>query len=144
MRTIPTYIGVAALALSAGSGFAALREGAADQATAKAAATGQRSPLRVHGEVDGLYPGLVRWTVFPIRNRSNQRIVVSLIKAKVKDASPTCPAGNLQIAQRRMGVILAPKADWFVRMRVRMDPDADDACQGATFPLKFRARTKAR
>ena len=96
--------------------------------------------IRLSGHVAGLYPGAAKSFRVSVANRSRRRWVVRLVKAVPSTPNRRCPAGNLKLAPYRGALELPPRARRSVSLRAAMRPDVPDACQGALFPLTFRAR----
>jgi len=119
---------------------------------AKPAARHVPSGLRGHGQASGFYPGGHAPVWVRVRNPFRHRARVRWIRASVGKAGPGCPADNL-VPRRSRGLrqlesgkwrhVLIPARQWRrVRVRTRMRSRAPDACQGATFPLRFRIKVK--
>ena len=98
--------------------------------------------IKVSGHIRGLYPGAAERMRVRVRNRLNHRITLKSVRVRVKDASSGCDRGYLSVRRFRSGVKIAAKKKTRVRVRVRMASAATDACQGARFPLRFRARVR--
>lgn len=96
--------------------------------------------LQVRGKVKGLYPGVQKRMRVRVQNRLPQRVVLVSVRARVRDASPTCSRKNIKIKRYRGSKRMRAHSRTRVRVQVTMKPDAADACQGARFPIKFRAR----
>jgi hypothetical protein len=108
--------------------------------------------LRGHGQASGFYPGGHNPVWVRVRNPFGHRARVRWIKTRVGDARPDCPADNI-VARRSRGLRQLPNGKWHhvriparkwgrVRVRTRMRSRAPDACQGASFPLRFRIKVK--
>jgi hypothetical protein len=139
----------AVLALGA-LAYAALGQGGSDQ-VADAAAP-DTPGLRGHGEASGFYPGLHQPLWVRVRNPLDDRVRVRSIRTRVGSAGPGCSSDNL-VARHSRGLRQLRRGNWRhvripphgsrrVRVRVWMRPRAPDACQGATFPLRFRIRAR--
>jgi hypothetical protein len=110
------------------------------------------SGLRGHGQASGFYPGRHQPVWVHVRNPYGHRARVRWIRTSVGDAGPGCAADNL-VARRSRGLRGLPGGRWRhvriparqwrrVRVRARMRGRAPDACQGASFPLRFRIKVK--
>ena len=110
------------------------------------------SGLRGHGQASGFYPGGREPVWVHVRNPFHHRLRVRWIRTSVGDASPGCSADNL-VARRSRGLrelaggnwrhVRIPARQWRrVRVRTRMRARAPDACQGVSFPLRFRIKVK--
>lgn len=115
--------------------FAGVRSGARS-----GPAPAPQPAIRLSGHVAGLYPGAAKSFRVSVANRSRRRWVVRLVKAVPGAPNRRCPAGNMKLAPYRGAFELPPRARRSVSLRAAMHPDAPDACQGALFPLTFRAR----
>ena len=115
--------------------FAGVRVGArSDPAPAP------RPAIGLSGHLAGLYPAVAKSFRVRIANRSRRRWVVRLVRAIPGAPNRRCPAGNLKVAPYRGALELPPHARRSVSLKAAMRPDVPDACQGARFPLTFRAR----
>jgi hypothetical protein len=138
---------VATLALAVAS-HAELWGGAGAGPTARQIPSG----LRGHGQASGFYPGGHQPVWVRVRNPFSHRARVRWIRTSVGSAGPGCSADNL-VARRSRGLrqlrsgrwrhVLIPARQWRrVKVRARMRVRAPDACQGVTFPLRFRIKVK--
>ncbi len=143
MRPIWSNLLFAALLIAAGSAYAATQGSDTAKPKGPLASLPGGSPIRTHGEVEGLYPGETSWISLPLRNRSSRPVMVRSITAKVRDAWARCRADNLIPIKRRLRLWIPPRKRSRTAMQVRLQEDAGDDCQGAIFPLKFVAKTKA-
>jgi hypothetical protein len=136
MRAKATYpLVVIALALS-GVAYAALSDGHRDGPGLATA-----SHLRVSGHVEGLYPGARKGLRLELRNGSRHWTVVRAVSAAVTDGSPGCSPRFLSTVPRDLKhPRIRPHKTRRLGIRVRMWPGAPDACQGATFPVRFKVR----
>jgi len=104
--------------------------------------------LQVRGEVSGLYPGAELALPMVIDNASGSPLVISRVDVVVGTPSrPGCPAGSLLVGPGRGAgqgslsteVSVAPGSSGAVAVPLAMARQAPSACQGATFPLQYRA-----
>ncbi len=87
----------------------------------------------------GLYPNADLSVPVVVHNAQPFDLAVHSADVAVGDASPACPAENL-IARSFVGdVVVGAGRDGTIPIRMQMPASAPDACQGATFPLRFRA-----
>ncbi len=101
--------------------------------------------LKITGHVNGLYPGRAKRIRLRIKNRSNSPLVVRSIKAKVKKKPRAgCKKKNLRLKRRRMRTRVPARRTRRTRLNVKMITDAADACQGAKFKLRYRAKVHGR
>ena len=110
---------------------------AADGADAAGKAS---SAPRVKGHVKNLYPGAQRRLRAKVRNRSNKAVVLRSIRTKVKGAGAGCAKGNLKAHTVHPHQRVRAHDRTKVRIPIKMVAAAPDACQGARFPLRFKAR----
>jgi len=96
--------------------------------------------VALSGHLAGLYPGAAKSFRVSVVNRSRRRWVVRLVKAVPDAPNRRCPAENLKLTSYRGALELPPRARRSVSLRATMRPHVPDACQGALFPLTFRAR----
>lgn len=94
----------------------------------------------ISGEVDGLYPGVRATLEARVTNPHPFSIVVTSVTAVAADARASCPASMLEIEGTAEPVEVPARETAVVLLAVRMDRDAPDACQGATWPLTFRGQ----
>lgn len=91
----------------------------------------------ITGQVDGLYPGADMTLDARVTNPYPFPIRVTSVGVTVQDAGPACPAWVIEVRDSRAEVDIPPNATGTVPLSIRMDPTAPDACQGATWRLKF-------
>jgi hypothetical protein len=136
-RSIATLLAMVALMAAATAGYAAL--GGAHRAAAPWAKV-QPSPVKVTGDVSGLWPGMT--TVLPIRvrNLTNRPVQLQWVRTNVRPPDVECDPANLHTEQiwPRQRIPAGARIDLVVP--VTLDADAGDFCQGATFPLRYRTR----
>jgi len=91
------------------------------------------------GSVDGLYPGSTVELAVVVQNPQPFRLEVNTADVSVGDASSACNAANL-VAQGFAGSVeVNPNATAAVPVELHLLDTAPDSCQGAAFPLTFRA-----
>lgn len=90
------------------------------------------------GIMRGLFPGATEKLVLTISNPNSFRIVVRSITVDARDASASCGDHNL-VTKDYIGppVSIPRNGRARVSIPISMRPDANDSCQGATFPLVF-------
>ncbi len=131
----PLFVAVALPLLIALVAFAGVRAGArSDPAPAPQPA------IRLSGHVADLYPGAAKSFRVSVANRSRRRWVVRFVKAVPGAPNRRCPAKSLKLTPYRGALELPPRARRLVSLKAAMRPDVPNACQGARFPLTFRAR----
>jgi hypothetical protein len=133
---------VLAVLLSAGAGYAALHPDSPVPGLSARAASAQSGPgsLKLKGKVTGLVPGVPKQMRVLVRNRTSRTLTVRRIKARARAAGPGCQGWNLLIPARRLRLSVAPHHKRRTSLTVRLSPGAFNACQGRTFPLRFKAR----
>ena len=122
---------------AAAAGYAAL--GGAQRAAAPRAKI-QPSPVKVTGDVSGLFPGMA--TVLPIRvrNLTDGPVKLRWVRTEVRPPDVDCDPTNLHAEQiwPRLRIPAGARIDLVVP--VTLDADAGDFCQGARFPLRYHTR----
>jgi hypothetical protein len=96
--------------------------------------------LTLRGSARGLYPGAERWVRIVVRNRTDRDVRLLRLSRRVTDAPAGCPTRALWIGRPRSLPVIAAGGRARIRVRVRMRRSAPDACQGAVFRVRFRAR----
>jgi hypothetical protein len=147
MKTKALTLALVATMATAALAYAALRDRQASPAPPRTPAG-----LRAEGHVTGLYPGRHRPVWVHVRNPFDRRARVRWIHTRVIDAGPGCsddelaPRRSRGLRQLKSGhwhhVRIPPYQTRRARVRLRMRARAPDACQGATFPLRFRVKLK--
>ena len=74
-----------------------------------------------------------------VQNPQSFPIDVETATAAVGDAGPGCPASNVEVTTFSGAVHVPAGGTAIVSMHFHMLPSAPETCQGATFPLTFRA-----
>ena len=98
----------------------------------------------VGGDIAGLYPGAEMTLDAEVTNPFPFAIRVVSVSVAVADAGPGCPASVLSVSGSTDAVEVPAGRVGIVPLDVRMSSDAPDACQGATWPLRFTATGVAR
>jgi hypothetical protein len=106
----------------------------------------QRSPVRfrLSGSISGLYPGAKRFMSVKIHNPYRRAIRVVFVSAEVGRGKRFCTGANLHIRPFRGRLVIPRHSMRIVRLRVAMPLTAAPECDGARFPLIFRARAVGR
>jgi hypothetical protein len=136
-RSIATLLAMVALMAAAAAGYAAL--GGAHRAAAPRAKI-QPSPVKVTGDVSGLWPGMTADLPIRVRNLTDGPVELRWVRTKVRPADVECDPANLHTEQiwPRQRIPAGARIDLVVP--VTLDADAGNFCQGATFPLRYRTR----
>ena len=87
----------------------------------------------------GLYPNAAVDVPVTVHNPQTFPIDVETASAAVGDAGPGCPASNVEVTAFAGTVRVPAGGTAVVPLHFHMLPTAPDSCQGATFPLTFRA-----
>ena len=99
--------------------------------------------LRVHGTVVGLYPGARKKLHVHVRNTSPRSMQLRALRTKPSDASAACARDYLHVKRMKRSRARVPgNSRTTVNVSVRMAASAPDACQGASWPLRYRVRVK--
>ena len=95
--------------------------------------------IAVRGKVKGLYPGGTRTMKIGVQNRLDRGVRLVSVRSRPQDASGACSRSNIRIEQFKGSQAIAAHRRTRVRVQATMTPEAIDACQGARFPIKFKA-----
>jgi hypothetical protein len=98
--------------------------------------------VRIGGHAAGLYPGLVEDFRVHVDNLGRRPRIVRSVQAVVGKARTRCLARNVSVSSYRGGLRLPPRGRRWISLTIAMRPDAASACQGAVFPLTFRAKVR--
>jgi hypothetical protein len=141
MRAASTFLAsIVALAL-AGAAYVKLTDVGDRHANGSSPTSGHRgSGLKVLGHIEGLYPGVTEVLPVKVKSRLPFRVRIRSIRTVVDDAGPSCSAANLRVPGYTGRLKIRPRRSRRVNLRIAMPAAAADACQGASFPLRFRAR----
>jgi hypothetical protein len=93
--------------------------------------------FRVTGSVKGMFPGRVKRIRLRVRNRFDFPIRVREVRAIVLRPGPGCPGRVIRIKPWRGRLKVPPRSARVIRPRVRMRIKIPNACQGATFPIRY-------
>jgi hypothetical protein len=102
----------------------------------------KRSPVTITGSVENLQPGMATVMVARARNNTGKRLIVRKLRLRVRDASAECPSSMLQTRTLRRRNALPSRRTRTIPIQVTLVAGAPDACQDATFPLRFSARAR--
>ena len=139
MKGTITTIALAALLCAAVGAYAALG-GPGTVAVDRAGLEGG-PPVRISGNVTGLYPGASGQLNATARNRTDSPVRLGWVKTRVRNPVPGCDRLDLHTERIRPAVVIPPHGVLPLQIPVTMAASTTDACQGAVFPLRFRART---
>ena len=104
----------------------------------------KKKPLKISGHADHLVPGVTTIYEVKIRNNLKHRVKMRSVKAKVGDASAVCPRSLVRAKKVRTTKALRARRTRRVQMEVTLLPEAPDVCQGAKFPVRYKARFRLR
>ena len=114
-----------------------------DRSSAPSLTSTRNSVKRVvglNGHITGLYPGNEAILRVRSHNRTTEPVRLMRVRAKVRKANAACGKEYLKIRRAEPKRVIPPHRRIEVRMKVRLSPLAPDACQGARWPVRFRAR----
>jgi hypothetical protein len=142
MRTKALYVVLAIAVASGAAAYAALPGNGDGRAALRAhAAASAASALRISGHVRGLYPGARMGIRLKVRNGSSRWVVVRAIRADVRSGASGCSPDNLSTVPKELTYPrIRPHKTRRVGIRIRMWKKTPDACQGVTFPLRYKVR----
>ena len=132
-------VALAAVLASAGP---AGRAPAAAQPDRVAPLSESPSQLRVSGHISGLYPGARKSMRVTVRNGLDYPVRLLWVRADAAHAGPRCPGATVITGTARPRVRIRPHAARAVGLSIAMRGDAPNACQAATFPLRFSAQAR--
>lgn len=95
--------------------------------------------MLLSGRARGLYPGAWKAMRMTVRNPTRAQIVLMRVRARAESVAG-CPGGMVRIRPFRGERPVPPGGRIRIRMVVQLSTAAPDACQGARFPVRFRAR----
>jgi hypothetical protein len=126
-----------ALMAVAAAGYAAL--GGAHRAAAPRAKV-QPSPVKVTGDVSGLFPGMTAVLPIRVRNLTDGPVRLRWVRAKVRQPDGDCDPAYLHTEQiwPRQRIPAHGRID--LVMPITLASEAPDGCQSVTFPLRYRTR----
>jgi hypothetical protein len=96
--------------------------------------------LKITGGVRGLYPGARVRLPLKVRNLRGYPIRVVALNVKVGNASKGCRRRQLRISRLRRRPVVPAHRRRRIVLQATMLRSAPDACKGAVFPLRFKAR----
>jgi hypothetical protein len=132
--------GLVGASLALASGTPGDREGPASHLAERGAS---KPGLRVSARVRGrLYPGVRRPLVVSIRNRHRRAVTVRSVRVRVRRAPRGCPRRALRLGRFAGGLRVPARRRRVLRLRARLVARAANACQGARFGLRVRARAR--
>jgi hypothetical protein len=98
--------------------------------------------LRIGGSVAGLYPGSAQRLRVHVDNPGRRPLTVRSLRAVPRAASRRCPATTVRITSHRRSIRVPPRSRRWIALKISMRRDAADACQGARFPIAYRAKVE--
>ena len=104
----------------------------------------KKDAVTVTGHVDNLRPGVSTKLKAEVRNNLVNRVELRGRKTKVGDASADCPRTLLSAEQVRLKKGIPARGSRPVKIPVTLPGAAPDACQDASFRLKFEASARRR
>jgi hypothetical protein len=139
MRRLIPYLIIAALLAGSVVAYGEFARPGTHPRTAEAAGKSSHH-LRVRGHVQDLYPGAAQRMRVRVRNGYRRDIVLRKVRTIVGDSGPGCTRENLWTRRFRGHKRISAHHTGRVRIAIGMQLGAPIACQGARFPLRFRAR----
>jgi hypothetical protein len=141
MRAKATYLLVVIALAACGAAYAAFSDGQRRDAAA-VAAKASTSKVSASGHLGGLFPGARKSIHAELRNHSRRRwAVVRTVRADVQGGAPGCSPDNVSTVPKELSYPrIRPRKTRRIGVRIRMWQGAPDACQGVTFPLRYRLR----
>ncbi len=136
-RSLTALLAVVAVMGATVAAYAAL--GAADRA-APAQPSIEPSPVRVTGNVEGLYPGVATPLQIRVRNRTAGPVRLRWVRAVVSRPNAGCDPRYLQTEQIDPHQRIPALGRIDLEMPITLSADAPDGCQDAIFPILYRTR----
>lgn len=96
--------------------------------------------IQVRGKVKDLYPGVTKTMKVRVYNGFPRKVTLVSVRAKVGDASPGCTRQNVRVKRFRGRNPIRAYGQTRVKVKVTLQSTSPDACQGARFPIKFKAK----
>jgi hypothetical protein len=120
---------------------AAVQAGASPRTSPAEPPNGRGTAFRIAATVRGLAPGVTKTMRVLVHNPYPFAIRVTSISAEATSTDrPGCDGSELHLEPfyGELNILAGARARARHRMAVRMDPEAPDACQGATFTISYR------
>jgi len=122
---------------------ASMAFGYADSPDPARAGAKRHSLVSLSGSATGLFPGASVPLPVKVRNRGARPLVITRIQVLAGAPGAACAGSNLRVAiPKRSGLRLGAHASATTTLSLQMLQSAPDACQGATIPLRFKARAR--
>jgi len=119
----------AVLATGAVGAYAATGSGGASQS----------EPLALSGSVTGLVPGARRAIAVEVTNPNAREATVTDVAVAVTGEQAGCPASALEVGRIATPLTVPAAASRTTALPVTLAASAPDACQGASFALRYSA-----
>ena len=137
-RSITALLAVAAVMGATAAGYAAL--GGAGRGALLPQAKIEPSPVKVTGDVSGLFPGMTAVLPIRVRNLTDGPVRLRWVRARVLQPDGDCDPAYLHTEQiwPRQRIPAHGRID--LVMPITLASEAPDGCQSVTFPLRYRTR----
>jgi len=93
--------------------------------------------FRISGSIGGLYPGDTAQLVLTVTNPQHFPIDVTSISTTVSSPGTGCSFSYMSVAPFSGNLTVPASGSAIVSVPVTLSHAAPDACQGATFPLRY-------
>lgn len=97
-----------------------------------------RAAFTIAGSVHGLYPGATVRLTLAVANRLRSAIVVTSITTTVVSRTAGCAAGSLTVAAFAGHLTVHARRSAHLNVTARLRHATPNACQGVSFPLRYR------
>lgn len=101
--------------------------------------TSQSGPLALSGSVSALVPGAHRTIEVEVTNPNGREATVTEIAVAVTAEQAGCPASALEVGRADTPLTVPAAASRTTSLPVTLVATAPDACQGASFALRYSA-----
>jgi len=99
--------------------------------------TSQSGPLALSGSVSGLVPGSHRSIELQVANPNGREVTVTDVAVTVTADQDGCPAATLEVGRMPASISVPASGSSTTTLPVTLAADAPDACQGASFTLRY-------
>jgi hypothetical protein len=108
-------------------------------AAAGSGGTSQNDPLALSGSVSGLVPGARRTIEIQVTNPNGREVTVTDVAVGVTAERTGCPASALEVGHASTPLAVPASGSSTTTLPVTLAASAPDACQGASFALRYSA-----
>jgi hypothetical protein len=103
----------------------------------------KRKALTVSGSVENLQPGVPSVLTAMVRNNLSHPVRLRKLRLRIGDAGAACPRSMLNAKPMRARKALRAHRTRRIPVTVTLLATAPDACQRASFPIRYEVRAQA-